>query len=103
MMGVLGNTFLTDRMFLAMDKDKDELIDLEEYLTYNDVISHGTTEEKREQNFAMLNDNRDSVVSYEEFEGFVIQILDMYSRTVSEKIDTNRDMGKSAGKKVTIK
>lgn len=92
MMGVLGDTFLTERMFHAMDKDKDHLIDLEEYLTYNDVISNGTTREKREQNFTMLNDDKDNFVTYEEFEGFVIQILDMYSRTVSEKINANKEM-----------
>lgn len=92
MMGVLGNTFLTERMFHAMDKDKDELIDLEEYLTYNDVISYGSTREKREQNFNMLNDNKDSVVTYDEFKGFVIQILDMYSRTASEKINASEGM-----------
>ena len=46
----------------------------------------------REQNFRMLNDNKDSIVTYNEFEDFVLKILDMYSRSVSEKIDTNREM-----------
>ena len=90
MMGVLGNTYLTERMFVAMDKDNDEVIDLSEYLTYNDIISHGTVEEKRDQNFRMFNLNRDTQVTYDEFEDFSIKILDMYSRTVSEKIKTNR-------------
>jgi hypothetical protein len=92
MMGVLGNTFMTERMFQAMDKDKDNYIDLEEYLTYNDIISNGDVKEKREQNFTMLNDNRDSVVTYDEFEEFVFKILDMYSRTISEKINANKEM-----------
>jgi Ca2+-binding EF-hand superfamily protein len=100
MMGVLGNTFLTDRMFLAMDTDGDKLIDLDEYLTYNDIITHGSVKEKRDQNFNMLNDNKDLVVSYEEFENFVIQILDMYSRTVSEKINANKDMIKEIFNKI---
>ena len=92
MMGVLGETYLTERMFSAMDHDGDYAITLEEYLSYNDVISNGTTIEKREQNFRMLNDNKDSIVTYSEFEDFVLKILDMYSRSVSEKIDTNREM-----------
>lgn len=90
MMGVLGNTFLTERMFHAMDTDRDKTIDLNEYLTYNDIISHGSVKEKRDQNFTMLNDNKDLIVTYEEFEDFVIRILDMYSRTVSEKINANK-------------
>ena len=92
MMGVLGETYLTERMFSAMDQDNDHAISLEEYLSYNDVISNGTTIEKREQNFRMLNQNKDSTVTYSEFEDFVLKILDMYSRSVSEKIDTNREM-----------
>lgn len=92
MMGVLGNTYLTERMFWAMDRDNDKFIDLEEYLTYNDIILNGTIAQKREQNFAMINDNKDTLISYEEFETFVIRILDMYSRTVSEKINANKEM-----------
>lgn len=92
MMGVLGNTYLTERMFSAMDKDNNRMIDLEEYLTYNDIILNGSVTQKREQNFAMINDNMDTVVSYQEFETFVIRILDMYSRTVREKIDANKEM-----------
>lgn len=46
MMGVLGSTHMTKRMFFAMDKDKDNFIDLEEYLTYNDIILNGTVKEK---------------------------------------------------------
>jgi len=52
----------------------------------------GQSRKNREQNFAMLNDNRDSVVSYDEFEEFVFRIMDMYSRAVSEKINENKDM-----------
>ena len=92
MMGVLGNTFMTERMFHAMDKDKDNVIDLNEYLSYNDIILNGSVKEKREQNFTMLNENKDSVVSYKEFEDFVFKILEMYSRTVSEKINANKKM-----------
>lgn len=85
MMGVLGSTYLTERMFSAMDKDNGGFIDLNEYLAYNDVIAHGTVQEKRNQNFRMFNLVQDSTVTYDEFESFVIKILDMYSRTVSEK------------------
>jgi hypothetical protein len=42
MLGILGNFFVSDRMFFAIDKDKDGLISLEDYLVYNDILSHGT-------------------------------------------------------------
>ena len=40
----------------------------------------------------MINENKDSVVTYDEFELFVFKILEMYSRTVSEKINANKEM-----------
>lgn len=64
MIGVFGNTFLTERIFQAMDKENDKVINLDENLTYNGVIVNGTIREKREQNVMMLNENKYSVVTY---------------------------------------
>ena len=61
-------------------------IELSEYLTYHDVISNGTLNEKRDQNFRMFNLDQDSRVTYQEFESFTAKILDMYSRTNLEEI-----------------
>jgi hypothetical protein len=43
MMGVLGRTYMTERIFFAMDKDDDHNIDIGEYLDYFDVMINGTT------------------------------------------------------------
>ncbi|CAI2385000.1 unnamed protein product [Moneuplotes crassus] len=92
MMGILGNTYFTERMFSAMDQNKNNKIDLEEYITYNNVILNGTISEKREQNFSMIDDNTDAVVTKEEFQKFVINILDMYSKADRERIESNKGM-----------
>ena len=39
-------SFLSDRMFAVMDKDNNGKITLEEYLSYFDVMLHGSQEEK---------------------------------------------------------
>ena len=41
-MGMLGNFYVSDRMFTAIDRDSDGLISLEDYLVYNDILSYGT-------------------------------------------------------------
>jgi len=41
-MGIIGNFQISDRMFAAMDDDKDGFISLEEYLVYYDILSYGT-------------------------------------------------------------
>lgn len=92
MMGILGDTFMAERMFKAMDTDKNGTITLEEYLNFNNVISNGSIKEKRQQNFSMFQEDLKPQVTYLEFENFVIQTLDMYSRSVSEKINTNLEM-----------
>lgn len=48
-MGIIGIeslSFLCDRMFNVMDKDKDGYITLDQYLNYTDVLLNGTEEEK---------------------------------------------------------
>lgn len=39
-------SFLLDRMFTVMDKDKDGQVEPIEYLNYMDILLHGTEEEK---------------------------------------------------------
>jgi hypothetical protein len=41
-LGILGNFQISDRMFSAIDEDKDGFISLEDYLVYNDILSYGT-------------------------------------------------------------
>lgn len=46
MMGIIGQTYFTTRMFEVMDEDNSGTISLGEYLNYNDILMHGTEEEK---------------------------------------------------------
>lgn len=41
-LGIIGNFQISDRMFAAIDDDRDGYITLEDYLVYNDILSHGT-------------------------------------------------------------
>ena len=46
MLGILGNFYLSERMFAAIDEDKDGYISQEEYINYIDVLTYGTAREK---------------------------------------------------------
>lgn len=48
-------SFLSDRMFSVMDKNQDGKIQLEEYLSYFDIMLHGTQAEKTRQSFDLLD------------------------------------------------
>lgn len=55
MMGVIGETYFAKRMFSVIDEDDSGTISIGEYLTYNDILMHGTEKERRQQNFKMLD------------------------------------------------
>ena len=53
--GIDSLSFMCDRMFQVMDVNKDGKIKLEEYLSYFDIMLHGTEEEKTKQSFDLLD------------------------------------------------
>ena len=69
-LGILGNFNISDRMFAAIDDDKDGLISLEEYLVYNDILSYGTEKEKNFINFKIFDIKGIGRVDYEDFKSF---------------------------------
>jgi Ca2+-binding EF-hand superfamily protein len=48
-------SFLSDRMFAVMDKNRDGKLHLHEYLDYFDIMLHGTKSEKTMQSFELLD------------------------------------------------
>jgi Ca2+-binding EF-hand superfamily protein len=77
MLGILGNYFISDRMFLAINTERDGLISLEDYLVYNDIITHGTLLEKNVITFNIIDVNRRGKVNFEEFKEFWLHFLEL--------------------------
>jgi len=55
MMGVLGRSYMSEWIFAAMDSDNNGSIDIGEFLDYYDIMINGSKEEKRLQNFKMMD------------------------------------------------
>ena len=58
-------------MFAVMDSDHDQKICLEEYLSYFDVMLHGTEEEKMKQSFDLLDSKGEAKIKENEFKKIV--------------------------------
>ena len=67
MLGILGNFYLSERMFAAIDRDKDGYISQEEYINYIDVLTYGTSSEKNQFTFRIIDISGEGDISYDEF------------------------------------
>ena len=72
MMGIESLSFLCDRMFSVMDRDKDGAVNLQEYLDYFDVMLHGSEDEKMKQSFDLLDTKKEGKIVLEDFKNIVI-------------------------------
>lgn len=82
MIGILGNFSISDRMFKAIDTDKDGLISLEDYLVYNDILTYGNEHEKNFFSFKMIDLDGDGIVNFEEFKNFWFYFIELYSEAL---------------------
>ena len=87
MMGMLGNFYVSDRMFTAIDRDNDGLISIEDYLVYNDILSYGSESEKNAVTFRIIDQNGDGAVSFGEFKLFWSHFIELYSEALQTKLN----------------
>lgn len=86
MLGILGNFAISERMFKAIDLNKDNYISLEDYLIYNDILMAGSNREKNEVTYRMIDTNSDGAVNFEEFQTFWTHFLQLYGETLQTKL-----------------
>ena len=72
-------SFLSDRMFAVMDKNRDGKLHLHEYLDYFDIMLHGTKSEKTMQSFELLDIKGEGKIKLEDFKNIVQSFAQMWS------------------------
>ena len=87
MNGRLGESFMGERIFFSMNMG--QKITLEDWLVYNDIVYHGTQEEKNKLNFRMLDLNGCGSISFEVYEAFWVSFLQFYTQIMG--IDLHYD------------
>lgn len=92
MLGMLGNFYVSDRMFGAIDRDNDGLISLEDYIVYNDILSYGTSSEKSEITFRIIDQNGDGSVAFAEFKLFWSHFIELYSEALQTKLEYDENI-----------
>jgi Ca2+-binding EF-hand superfamily protein len=83
MLGVLGNYMMSDRIFSAIDRDGKGKISLEDYLVYNEVVSHGSQTEKNMLTFKVIDVRRRGRVDLNEFKEFWLLFLELCSQVLN--------------------
>ena len=82
MLGALGQTYIGERLFKVIAYNENEktgeqndVITIDEYMTYQDVLYYGSDEEKNRYQFLFLNLNLDHELLLEEFVEFQINYM----------------------------
>ena len=100
MLGFLGKSFIGARMFAVIKKSPEsDTISLCDYLIYQDIVQHGTDQEKNLISFKMLDMSNSGQVSWKTYEEFWSNFLYMYGEMFSYKVEideSNRESAKSA-------
>lgn len=95
--GIESLSFMCDRMFKIMDKDKDGYvhtyysllqITLSEYLNYIDVLLYGNEDEKLKQSFELLDEESKGKVFFNEFRKIVSSFAQMWSAALGQPSKT---------------
>lgn len=73
-----------------MDKDQDGKICLEEYLSYFDVMLHGSEEEKMRQSFDLLDNKQQGKIKLYDFKKIVESFAQMWSAALGYPIPLNK-------------
>ncbi len=64
MLGILGNYRISDRIYMAIDRERKGHIIMEDYLVYNEVLSHGSQTEKNFLSFRIIDSKGRSRVNF---------------------------------------
>lgn len=91
MLGILGSYQISDRIFLAIDSRRKGLVSLEEYLVYNDILSHGTVTERNLITFNIIDTNRRGRVNSLEFKEFWSLFMELCSQVLNLQMPQKDD------------
>ena len=100
MLGFLGTSFIGARMFAVIKKTpQSDTISLCDYLIYQDIVQHGTDQEKNMISFRMLDMSKSGQVTWKTYEEFWSNFLYMYGEMFNYKVEideSNRESARSA-------
>lgn len=93
-MGILGLeavSAISDRIFSLMDEKGTGLVELEEYLSYMDVLMRGTREERLEQMFKLITFNSSEFITYDNFSEYLLSVWKMYNVLTGNRISVSEE------------
>lgn len=95
-LGIIGNFQIADRMFAAIDDNRDGLISLEDFLIYNDILAYGTEQEKDFITFKVFDVKGEGKVYYDNFRLFWSSFIELYVEALETGIQFDEELIKYA-------
>lgn len=86
MLGLIGKSFIGERMF-AVIAPNGRTFTLNDWLEYQDKVSHGTETEKNQISFKMLDISNKDWINLERYEDFCKNFVLMYGQMFNYKVE----------------
>ncbi|CAG9334402.1 unnamed protein product [Blepharisma stoltei] len=93
-MGLLGmksTRLIADRIFDVMNKSRSGKVVIEEYLSYMDILMHGTPQEKAQQSFKLIKNSKEGNITYNDFASWLINVWKMYNTLTGSEVSATQE------------
>lgn len=88
-LGLLGlepASFLSDRIFTAVDEDNDGLLNFEEFLKYLNTLINGCDNDKAALSFRIIDQDKKGIITYEDLENMIIGISNLWNSLTDSQV-----------------
>ena len=92
-LGLLGqqqHPFLADRIFDVFDSKKEGYLVFSQFTAIMDVLCNGTDDEKNQFSFALMDENGNGSLSFQEFYDYISQVISHWSSLINSHVRINR-------------
>ena len=93
-LGLLGlepASFLSDRIFAAIDENCDKIVDFSDFLRYLNIMINGTEKEKALLSFRIIDKEKKERISYKDIEDMIIGISCLWNALTDAEVVPKKD------------
>ena len=93
---------MADRIFDVFDSKKEGYLEFSQFTAIMDVLCNGTDDEKNQFSFALMDENGNGSLSFQEFYEYISQVISHWSSLINSHVRINRSDVQQIFRKIDI-